>query len=807
MSKQQSGSVLIISALMLPLMLGCLGFAYDFGNLYMHKSRLQNIADAAALAGGRAYLESKKKPEGRDTYDVMPGLIGADEHTYKVGMTVDDINRSFSNHWDADNAADDYILKNIANLGSSVISDQYSHYALRSLGAGFTQSSNEGSTATDEELSRIGSPKIFYRIGLYEEVPLYFLPALIGKKQQRVRAGAVVLVDDGKGVTPGKSVFDNLFTIRDRIESDNIAVDLQDQNEKPSNNGAKIQATFDGSIVFANGAWNPLNAAENFYTEEEKNYQLTAGDGLGLSIEEMKKIPNMGGKAVWWNTSNGLEGIESNISGFLNKLGRPHVELKKNCAGTKDTDSLKNLNTQAFSRYRKADTNKSFHYTITDSRNVVTHYFHAEKNYEKENNKLVFCIPRSEEVCHGTAYILEPGVTEETYYSFFTEGYQFKNITTGNPVTCNTYVLDSKSNNSEGDNSERYKIFSNKKSATGMDFYQEKFNPVSGQYEYRQINKTNNPSHPDLNLLTNKTENTSDFIRYYYTDVGIERNFTIYKKRDIVFLNDTRRVNEPQIIYSNVFHWEWEKDGEISLTVDGGLTGDTPLYVILTGCEGSPIKINVTQSNEQPLIFCNLTKNDISEFTIAAGVTFKGTIYSPFAKVVNLPTGGTGGSHFIGNIIATELDIRDPGVTWTQKNHVVNDSDLNTVPEEVAEKQEERKQQAITLAKNELKSFSPVWDNPDWFSTLPTEPINQKEKFQEAWNAARKKLLETYGLDMPDWPWKEGGKETDPNQHHYSLSDNVGKSTGERLRIINFRTEYTIEPYIDPFTDLYLSDE
>ena len=69
---RQSGSILVISAMMLPLMLGCLGFAYDFGNLYIHKSRLQNIADAAALAGGRAYLESRKKQEGRDTYDTMP---------------------------------------------------------------------------------------------------------------------------------------------------------------------------------------------------------------------------------------------------------------------------------------------------------------------------------------------------------------------------------------------------------------------------------------------------------------------------------------------------------------------------------------------------------------------------------------------------------------------------------------------------------------------------------------------------------------------------------------------------------------
>ena len=68
--KQQNGSVLVITAIMLPLMLGCLGFAYDFGNLYIHKTRLQNVVDAAALAGGRAYLDSQSNvnEDDRDKY-------------------------------------------------------------------------------------------------------------------------------------------------------------------------------------------------------------------------------------------------------------------------------------------------------------------------------------------------------------------------------------------------------------------------------------------------------------------------------------------------------------------------------------------------------------------------------------------------------------------------------------------------------------------------------------------------------------------------------------------------------------------
>lgn len=54
--KQERGTIFVLTALLLPLMFGFLGFAYDVGNLYMHKARLQNTADAAVLAGARAYI-------------------------------------------------------------------------------------------------------------------------------------------------------------------------------------------------------------------------------------------------------------------------------------------------------------------------------------------------------------------------------------------------------------------------------------------------------------------------------------------------------------------------------------------------------------------------------------------------------------------------------------------------------------------------------------------------------------------------------------------------------------------------------
>ena len=64
-NKSQQGTILVFFALMLPILVVCGGMSLDFGRAYFHKSYLQNVADAAALAGaagaqgsGRARLVS-----------------------------------------------------------------------------------------------------------------------------------------------------------------------------------------------------------------------------------------------------------------------------------------------------------------------------------------------------------------------------------------------------------------------------------------------------------------------------------------------------------------------------------------------------------------------------------------------------------------------------------------------------------------------------------------------------------------------------------------------------------------------------
>ena len=787
--KQQRGSILIITTLMLPIMLGFLGFAYDFGNLYIHKTRLQNIVDAAALAGGRAYLESQQNVDesDRDKYDTFPGL-GEErvQESYQVGGSK---NRS-GKHPAADHAADDFIYKNLINLGTVVKNDEYSHYALKTEGE---------------------SPRLFYRIGLYEDVPLHFLPIILNKKEQRIRAGAIALIDDGKGLPPGKTLFDNLFSVEDKISlNSGVSVDSGSKSLKPSvtnpddpnSQGARIQATFDGDIVLTNETWNPSNAGDNFYTKEEKDYQLNND----LSIDEMNTdYPNMGRKAVR-NSSNK---IDANVSGFLNKLTLPHVDLKRNC---KVINLPQPILTSNLNRYKSQDEYIKNHFTITNSEGEVTNYYNK---YVADNiTKYFSCVPRGEtyadEPSPGVAYeFYETSGGNDIYYYFYTEGYQIKNAVSNNKFNCFTYVLDADGN----------KIFCNRKIKNNdnyyknyyFDFYIKKLKQDSTEYEYRPISQN------DLKAYAPVI--TDDSITFYYNDNinsnGAKKSFTIPKKKDNNF-SRAIQVNDPQINNSSIYHLEqdgWEdvnpQKTELVIKVDS-LAGEdyNPLYLIITGNKGRAIKINVTGSNVRPLIICNLTSNEISEFSIAKDQTFKGMVYSPYTKVFNtLPSAGLGGGSFVGNIVAKELEIQDAGTTWTHQNFVASDTDFNTVSDTIAEKQEQRKQEALTFAKTALASYNPNWDDPDWFSSLATDEA--KKQFQRAWNTARQELWNDYGLDMPDWPWSQGGKTTDPNQHHYSISNNDSSSTGtgEKLRLINFRTEYTIEPYINPFNNLYLSNE
>ena len=78
---RQKGQILVFTAVLLPLLIAACGFTVDFGNMYMHKSKLQNAADAAAIAGGYAFRDNK------ENIDYHPKADGASKESAKSNLT------------------------------------------------------------------------------------------------------------------------------------------------------------------------------------------------------------------------------------------------------------------------------------------------------------------------------------------------------------------------------------------------------------------------------------------------------------------------------------------------------------------------------------------------------------------------------------------------------------------------------------------------------------------------------------------------------------------------------------------------
>ena len=140
--REERGAIFVLTALMLPLLLGCLGFAYDAGNLYIHKARLQNTADAAVLAGGGAYVEALKEHASNG---VVTSITDEQRETAKETLK---------------SSAEQYIRNNNHIFATTEGKEEKFWFGKK------TASGGENTTNNTE----------YFRVNLTEPVQLYFLP-------------------------------------------------------------------------------------------------------------------------------------------------------------------------------------------------------------------------------------------------------------------------------------------------------------------------------------------------------------------------------------------------------------------------------------------------------------------------------------------------------------------------------------------------------------------------------------------------------------------------------------------------------
>ena len=170
--KKQQGAIITLFALLLPVLLAFTGLAVDLGRLYMEQNRLQNIADAAVLAG-LAELKAQNKANGQLVTDMPDGAVMVDEEELLEA---------------ANTGANEYLRKNSGDFFN--LEDANEKKVLK--------------TAIYRIKNNDDKYSYFYELIVGHEYPLYF-GRIIYPNDMLVQAGAVVQFNKIESLPDGKT--------------------------------------------------------------------------------------------------------------------------------------------------------------------------------------------------------------------------------------------------------------------------------------------------------------------------------------------------------------------------------------------------------------------------------------------------------------------------------------------------------------------------------------------------------------------------------------------------------------------------
>lgn len=642
--KQERGAVFVLTAILLPVLFGCLGIGYDVGNVYMHKARLQNIADAAALAGGRAYLQSQLKigDVHIDTYDTYTNGNVTDVE-YVVGSNGGISTTRDGHHPDADIAADKYIRNNIINLGEKVYSDKYSHYALRGL------------KKVGEDY--VYDSKIFYRIGLFEKVPLHFLPVITNKNIETVRAGSVVVIEPGTpGTEPGNptskdnsgvtspSIFDNLFTFSEWLFTRNLTL-----------NDGTVEASFDGTMVYTHlnntadvpsSLYQTLQPSRYFHYEadngsasDEFQYTHMYKNSIGSNVSTSAGTINDPYIDTFYDTKAYLDAFKSKLDSYHIDVVQYQDEVVLNASDINNDNSYlysknENLVIDGYSVHqRKDDANYLYlrdgngdYYPINKETNNYITAQDGGNSYKVCYHQIPNTDRHAKCVKIGSVYYL---------------------VNSDNQVT-NIYI---------GGNDmfiNRNGVITPVRCENGTWKYGTQDSlPYWDGYTYHDL--------PSSDITHNKYPSETIQGNNYF-DLQNDPLYTAHitlQKTNVFYIPSTYQKPKEAVSYHQ----------NCTIYMDEFLEGDDlnePVYVLIEGVNQVKILGSANMTTGRPLILVFLSEGT-TQLKYEYTGNFYGTIYAPVSTFEHAKGSGS----FVGNIIAKTINIQSSTkIAWKQENHL-----------------------------------------------------------------------------------------------------------------------------------------
>lgn len=757
--REETGSILIFTAVAIPILLGLTGIAYDVGNLYMHKARLQNVADAAALAGARAFADSQANANENDR-DKIDGKVSISSYkpsvTYSLNDSNDARNKNHgtgeSPHPNADREADKYIYHNLVNLGNKVSTDLYSHFAVLSQGA---------------------NPKTFYRVGLAEEVNLSFLPIIRGiGKTQTVGVESIVMLYEDKGDELPATIFDNLFTFSGKLSVK--------ENNVSNNNPVKL--TFDGQILYTG---NENENEQNNYFEIINNKTSSPITDQNLYTDTNKsEVNNPANYKSKYGTNKDID-LTTYVNTLINNKLIPAqeagscVELDMSNNEDRKLLTVDNINSKKLYEKHEKDKYGNFMYFIkyTDSFGEGKYLYYSfnegetddDKKYysfdkkkdsdENDDNRILYCY-----MIKNKETLEKQELSDHTYrripaHEKDCEAFEVKDPDNGVMRTYEGYyVSDSKTE----------KIYYSLDIANNRVYF---------------VNSAKEPLRDASSKANTKpTYFTLTGTHFKYTDN--EQNFRLINfiaRTETEFDNLNARV---LTMNTNVFHLKNEKGDEFNtatqLNLNKKITGfgntNEPIYIFDdTNCQ---MNIDVSNDNERPVVIIHSGSTPVNVYPIRAGCTFTGTIIAPDALAMIEPWSGSKngvvGSYFKGNIMADSIIITKDVATnkdashFISENHLENDTDLYSALLNTASGNGELFSNPTDTTNPPTNTWSSSWQN--WYSLVGSDTAaawfrnlnrNQQIAFWRSWDYGNRpnkldELVDESGNPLfPDeGPWK-----------------------------------------------------
>lgn len=122
MKQKQYGQAVILVALMMVVLVACVGLALDGANIFLQQREVNNVADAAALAGTRAFLEQKR--QGASDLAVNNAVYSAASSYILAALTKDQITFKISYFLNNGNPSNRYYQLKGANDSSNLPSQK-----------------------------------------------------------------------------------------------------------------------------------------------------------------------------------------------------------------------------------------------------------------------------------------------------------------------------------------------------------------------------------------------------------------------------------------------------------------------------------------------------------------------------------------------------------------------------------------------------------------------------------------------------------------------------------------------------------